>query len=225
MKLKYYLRGLGLGIVCTTIILMISFWSHKNDISDEEVISRAKKLGMVMQEENDSILNRQTSESVTDTENVPDTQVEDTSGNVQTSQQTNKNSKNNGGWRQFDTQADTTVPENTTTPSSEITDNAGSEAADKKAAADTTAEAAGEKEKSEESDNKNSEKENVTIKITKGEGCRLVAEELMAQGLIEDSEDFRKYMDSKNLDNKLRVGEFSIPKGSTYEQIAKMIAN
>ena len=47
MKLKYYLRGLGLGIVVTTLILVIANNMSK-DISDEEIIRRAKQLGMVM---------------------------------------------------------------------------------------------------------------------------------------------------------------------------------
>ena len=41
MKLKYYLRGLGIGIIVTTLILMISFSMHKTEISDEEIIERA----------------------------------------------------------------------------------------------------------------------------------------------------------------------------------------
>lgn len=56
MKLKYYLRGLGIGIIITTIILMISFSMRKDEISDEEVIERATQLGMVMPEEKTSDL-------------------------------------------------------------------------------------------------------------------------------------------------------------------------
>lgn len=48
MKLKYYLRGLGIGIIVTTMILAISFSRKGNDISDEEVMARAAQLGMVM---------------------------------------------------------------------------------------------------------------------------------------------------------------------------------
>ena len=47
MKLKYYMRGIGIGVVVTTIILVIAFSFAGNDISDKEVIDRAKKLGMV----------------------------------------------------------------------------------------------------------------------------------------------------------------------------------
>lgn len=51
MKLKYYLRGLGIGIIVTTLILMISFSMHKTEISDEEIIERAEQLGMIMPED------------------------------------------------------------------------------------------------------------------------------------------------------------------------------
>ena len=47
MKLKYYMRGIGIGLIVTTIILVITFAFSGNNISDEEIINRAKKLGMV----------------------------------------------------------------------------------------------------------------------------------------------------------------------------------
>ena len=47
MKLKYYMRGIGIGVIVTTIILVITFAFSGNNISDEEIINRAKKLGMV----------------------------------------------------------------------------------------------------------------------------------------------------------------------------------
>ena len=48
MKLKYYLRGLGIGILITTIIFIIGIHVNQDQMfSDEEVIRRAKALGMV----------------------------------------------------------------------------------------------------------------------------------------------------------------------------------
>ena len=44
MKLKYYLRTLGIGIFVTALILTVS--SKLHGVSDEEVIQRAKELGM-----------------------------------------------------------------------------------------------------------------------------------------------------------------------------------
>lgn len=51
MKLKYYLRGLGIGIIITTLILMIAYSGQKTELTDAEIIDRAKSLGMVMKED------------------------------------------------------------------------------------------------------------------------------------------------------------------------------
>lgn len=46
MKLKYYLRGMGIGIILTAIIMGFALGGHKRAMSDAEVIERAKDLGM-----------------------------------------------------------------------------------------------------------------------------------------------------------------------------------
>ena len=47
MKLKYYLRGMGIGIILTAIVMGFALGGRKTTISDAEVIERAKTLGMV----------------------------------------------------------------------------------------------------------------------------------------------------------------------------------
>lgn len=47
MRLKYYLRGLGLGIIFAVIIMMIGFHGNKQSMYDTEIIEKAKTLGMV----------------------------------------------------------------------------------------------------------------------------------------------------------------------------------
>ncbi len=54
MKLKYYMRGLGIGIILTTLIIAIA--NPKKEISDQEVKKRAEALGMVMKEESNKNL-------------------------------------------------------------------------------------------------------------------------------------------------------------------------
>ena len=46
MKLRYYLRGLGIGILMTVVILTIAGLG-KDTMTDEEIKDRAKELGMV----------------------------------------------------------------------------------------------------------------------------------------------------------------------------------
>ena len=46
MKLKYYLRGMGIGIILTAIVMGFALGGRKATMSDAEVIKRAKALGM-----------------------------------------------------------------------------------------------------------------------------------------------------------------------------------
>lgn len=102
MKLKYYLRGLGIGIIITTLVLMIAYSGRKTELTDAEIIARAESLGMVMKEDplfsnseshkdsevvvNSEVPTEQASEketevgtekvSATETEMVPETETE-----------------------------------------------------------------------------------------------------------------------------------------------------
>lgn len=52
MKLKYYLRGIGIGMIVTTVILMIAFAVRgEQPLTDDEIRTRAAELGMVMPED------------------------------------------------------------------------------------------------------------------------------------------------------------------------------
>ena len=46
MKLKYYLRGLGIGILVTAVIMGVTQGSRKETLSDREIRERAAALGM-----------------------------------------------------------------------------------------------------------------------------------------------------------------------------------
>lgn len=98
MKLKYYLRGLGIGILVTTIILMIAFSGHKADISDEEIIARAKALGMVMTEqEKEDAIPKGTEDNLTEsTEQKPEktTEQNQTTEQSQTTEQDKTTERN-----------------------------------------------------------------------------------------------------------------------------------
>ncbi len=50
MGLRYYLRGLGIGIFVTAIVLSATKPTAKAEMTDSEVIARAKVLGMVEKE-------------------------------------------------------------------------------------------------------------------------------------------------------------------------------
>jgi len=76
MRIKYYIRGIGIGIIFATLILSISFYFGKDSfakekLSDEEIIERATELGMVMNtsdEENSEEVAEESDENNTEKE-------------------------------------------------------------------------------------------------------------------------------------------------------------
>ncbi|MBR4530740.1 MAG: hypothetical protein IKO80_10750 [Lachnospiraceae bacterium] len=47
MKLKYYLRGMGVGMILTAIIMGIALHGRTETLSDAEIMARARELGMI----------------------------------------------------------------------------------------------------------------------------------------------------------------------------------
>lgn len=76
MKLKYYLRGIGIGIIITTIILAISFSQREVEISDEQIMVRAAALGMIMPEDEQK---KETEQMIDDTQTADSTMEGDVS--------------------------------------------------------------------------------------------------------------------------------------------------
>lgn len=82
MRLKYYLRGIGSGIVLATTLLAISFFfggGYKDSsLSDEDIIARATELGMTMPED-ESTNNQDESEEqdVVDGEAADSTEIDE----------------------------------------------------------------------------------------------------------------------------------------------------
>lgn len=84
MKLKYYLRGLGIGIIITTIILVSCFAMQKPKMTDEDIIAKAEQLGMIMPEQDKAEVVE--TETASTEENGQETETEEAS--EETEQQT-----------------------------------------------------------------------------------------------------------------------------------------
>lgn len=87
MKLKYYLRGLGIGMIVTALILGISF-SHRQGqetqiLTDDQIRERAEQLGMVDSSELtlaalQNSVQQQAQENTEKTEASPEPETEET---------------------------------------------------------------------------------------------------------------------------------------------------
>ena len=189
MKLKYYLRGLGIGIIVTTIILTISFSKREVEISDAEVIARASELGMVMQDEVES---EQTEVIETETQqiDIDESQVDGTQIAM-----------------------DVPVTEEMVTEDELATEELTTEELPADATGEDTAVA----------DGTNTQEGSFRLVIKKGDVCRTVCENLAANGIISDAETFRKYLFEIGYANNMSVGEYDIPYGLTYEEVAEIL--
>lgn len=85
MKLKYYLRGLGIGILVTAAILTIVYHT-KGSMSDSQIMKRAEQLGMVMASTEEDTLFAQTTQADTTIEETGTISVEETTTVVETTE-------------------------------------------------------------------------------------------------------------------------------------------
>ena len=91
MKLKYYLRGLGIGIIVTTLVLMVAVSGKKEKLSDQEIMQRAEQLGMVMADEGQTETG---TEENTGTEAQPETEQDVQNTEAGTEENADENTEN-----------------------------------------------------------------------------------------------------------------------------------
>ncbi len=179
MRFKYYLRGAGLGILFSTVIMMVAFHTHGNHISEEEVVKRAGELGMVWADDEPAYSSEEIdtqTEPQTESQAKPEAETE-TEPEAETQSETQSESET-------ESESERQTPPNTA---------------------------------------QQGDDSSVTITVVKGEVCRTLAEDLAKAGLVADAEEFRVYMGDHNYASFIHVGEFEIPRGSTYEEIAQIL--
>lgn len=195
MKLKYYLRGLGIGILVTTVILSLAGIGRKN-MTDEEVVKRAKELGMV----ESTLLSDLPDQTKTD--NVRPTEPE-TSLQPETSEP----------------EESASTPETPETPKE--TPVAPEETP---VAPEETPVAPEETPVSPEDGNPDtSAGETVTLVIGRGESSTTVSKNLKKAGIVEDATAFDRFLCNNGYDKKIITGTYEIPYGASEEEIAKII--
>ncbi len=197
MKLKYYLRGLGIGIICTAIIMGIALSGNKKEtMTDTEIIERARLLGMVMPDEAE-----EPSEAEDGQEQPEDKKSRPEEPENGKSQDLTKD-KISGS------KADNETSDGNKTDVQNAEDNKADE------------------NKAEDSSDKNqgvnmpgSSQGTVQFEIKSGEYSDTISRKLFQAGLISDAEAFNKYLTKKGADQNLRVGVYEIPVGATQDEI------
>ena len=219
MNLKYYLRGLGVGIVVTSLILGIGLGSRKETLSNEEIKERARELGMV-------------EESITVAEAAAQKEEEAQEAEVTVTPVPEENAESDAEPEGSSEPAVSVsaAPETSEEPKvSAASEPEASEKPNASAASEPEAGAtpeAGVKpvaNETEEDSGTAPAKEIVDITINPGEGSYVISQKLEQSGLIDDAAEYDAYLCDNGYHTKLRAGVHKIPMGSTREEIAKLL--
>ena len=206
MKLRYYLRGLGIGIVITALLMGFTKTATKETLSDDEIIARAEALGMVQSSVLSSDLNHEeqgedgvtvsynTALDKSDIAALPDSagadQTEDAAGVVDT----------------------------------EATDKTADAADNSTKSTDTTDKVKNDTTVTDDADNSGTTgATTITVTINSGDGSDTVARRLTELGVITDAGDFDRYLCQNGYDKKLATGNHEINAGAGYQEIAEIL--
>jgi len=195
VKLRYYLRGLGIGIVVTALLMGVALKGNK-PLSDAEIRVRAMELGMV--------------------DGDPRTLAD-----IQASQDPGQSSPDASVPEETPEPVSTTEPVSTAepTPAAEPEATSDPEADSLKPLPMVTPRASSDpgEETPEQSDS-------VTFVIHSGQNSYTISKSLVEAGLVEDALDFDRYLEEKGYSKRISTGTYEIPVGSTQEEIAEIIA-
>ena len=245
MNLKYYLRGLGIGIFVTAIIMGIV--SGKKQMTDEEVKLRARELGMVESTLLSDMANltrpEQQEETPTETEmpnlsgetlpvetepaeTLPkDTEPEDTS-----SEGTEPEDTSSEGTEPEDTSSEGTEPKDTSSEGTESGDTFPEGTEPEETEPDMQPTDVTESENPPQQGSQPSEGESngdnqeiIKLTIISGQSSVAVSKLLEDAGLVESATEYDKYLCANGYDKKIRAGTYEIPAGADAELIARII--
>lgn len=229
MNLKYYLRGLGVGIVVTSLILGIGLGSRKETLSNEEIKERARELGMVEESITVAEAAAQKEEEAQEAEvaPVPEENAESDAEPIVSAEPEVSSEPTMSTGAEPEVSSEPAV---STGAASEASEEPNVSAASEPAAS-TAPEAgatpeAGVKpvaDEAEEDSGTAPEKEIVDITINPGEGSYVISQKLEQSGLIDDAAEYDAYLCDNGYHTKLRAGVHKIPMGSTREEIAKLL--
>ena len=183
----------------------------KSQISDAEIIQRAKQLGMVEADDNGKE-DKNNLEATSEVETEKDVK-EETPASASTEQNTEKDKTSTNEKKDNDKGSINSLTNQK--PSSESNKSDGD--TEKKPKEENNSNQA------VPSDKSSTQKEYVSFTVKSGQVCRQIAENLQKKGIVDDADSFREYMARKGLASSIRCGTFELPKGATYEKIAECL--
>ena len=218
MKLKYYLRGLGIGMAVTALILGISFSGRQGQeaqtLTDEQIRERASELGMVDSSEL-TLAALQNSAQPQTTREPEVTEEPKLTADPETTTEPEATAE-------LET---TTEPKATTEPET-MTDPEATVEPETMTEPETTAEPkmTTEPEATKEPELTTApEQSQTTITIKKGSDSGSVSRMFYEAGLVENAKAFDNYLCNNGYSRSINPGIYEIAPGTSEEEIAKII--
>lgn len=236
MKLRHYLKGLGVGMVVTALILHFSVHAAEPSMTDEEVMARARELGMienVVLSRNDPTISGGSTVSanenvVSANENAADNDESADGEDVELP--IDGNDDNDGISDDItidgDTDTDTSGQENDS-DMVENDDTNGDTSGGDPAEEDIlpVGDAEEEPEPQEGMTAVEAGQDGVSFTIYNGDSSVSVAGRLAELGLVSSQAEYDAYLCSHGYDRSIRTGVHTIPAGATEQQIAEIITS
>lgn len=224
MNLKYYLRGLGVGIVVTSLILGIGLGSRKETLSNEEIKERARTLGMVEESITVAEAAAQKEEEAQEKVTADPVPEENAEGDAETIVSAEPEVSSEPAVSVSAAPETSEEPKVSAASEPETSEEPNASAASEPEAGATPE--AGVKpvaNEAEEDSGTATAKEIVDITINPGEGSYVISQKLEQSGLVDDATEYDAYLCDNGYHTKLRAGVHKIPMGSTREEIAKLL--
>lgn len=250
MKLRHYLKGLGIGMVVTALILHFSVQAAEPSMTDEEVIARARELGMienVVLSRNDPALSGASvsgKDIVSTSGDMATDDIDDPEG-VDDPQSDEEGSSTDDGSDMTASAGGSDIDPETSGQGndSDVTENGDAFVGD--SAEDDIPPAAGNDDEVEAEPQEGmagvevtepieptepagitvpvQNGDTVTVTVYNGDSSVSVAGKLAALGLVSSQAEYDAYLCSHGYDRTIRTGVHVIPVGATEQQIAEII--
>ena len=221
MNLKYYLRGLGIGVVVTAVIMSITMGGRTETLSNAEIRERARTLGMVEptgvlteledEKQDGKEPQQEETESTAAATATPSAEPVITPESVEPSQEPEESEEISGS--PSPEESASAEPSPISTPLAEPTVSPSSQQAASPSELPSATPSAGE----------TSSETSVIIVVRSGESSYTICKKIEDAGIVASASALDSYLCSRGYDTKLRTGTFEIPIDAQPEEIARIL--
>ena len=253
MKLRYYMRGLGIGIFVTAILMALTIHGKTERLTDEQIIERAEALGMEMKYSSDVLADTVSENTAEDTKpaELPNQVKEETSlanrlaaeektdnplldrevGDTDTAEAGTTDNLQQDIYHEDPDAAERTETKKDGSADADSAEESVADKQDESSADDTeqTTAAGSSAADTEQTTAAGSSAADTQaagskqITVSSGDGSDTVAKKLYEVGLVSDAAAYDRYLCQNGYDKKICTGVKTIPAGATEAEIAQIL--